>query len=41
MNGIEAMGMVVVSGEGDVNMHPRDCRRSAEPDEDVDARLPC
>jgi hypothetical protein len=24
-----------------VNVQPRDCRRSAAPEEDVDARLPC
>lgn len=41
MNGIEAMGILVVSGDGEVNIHPSDCRRSAEPEEDVDARLPC
>ena len=33
-----SVGVPVVGG---VKMHPRDCKRSAEPDEDVEARLPC
>lgn len=30
-----------VPGEGAVNKHSRDCRRSADPDEEVEALLPC
>lgn len=40
MNGIRAM-CIVISAFGAVNRQPRDCRRSAAPDEDVEARLPC
>lgn len=34
------MGMGV-SAAGGTKRQPRDCKRSAEPDEEVDARLPC
>lgn len=33
--------MVLVVEGGGVNTQPRDWRRSAEPEEEVDARLPC
>lgn len=41
VNGILGIGTSVAVDTGGVNMQPRDCRRSAEPEEDVDARLPC
>lgn len=40
VKGIFGMGTAEIPS-GWVNIHPRDCKRSAEPDEDVDARLPC
>ena len=40
MKGMLANGMGV-SGVGAVNTHPSDCSRSAEPEDDVEARLPC
>jgi hypothetical protein len=39
-NGTRGMG-IAMSGVGGVNVQPRDWRRSAAPEEDVDARLPC
>ena len=36
-----AVGGPVSLGGGGVKMQPRACKRSAEPDEDVDALLPC
>ena len=41
VKGMDLMGMDVVLGGGEVNVHPRDCRRSADPEEEVDAREPC
>ena len=40
VNGIRSIGMAT-SGEGAVKRQPKDCRRSAEPDDDVEALLPC
>lgn len=40
VNGTRGIGMGV-PGVGAVNRQPRDCKRSAEPEEDVDALLPC
>jgi hypothetical protein len=40
VNGTLDMGKGV-SNEGAVNKQSRDCKRSADPDEDVEALLPC
>ena len=40
MKGMDGNG-VGVSGVGAVKRHPSDCSRSADPEEDVEARLPC
>jgi hypothetical protein len=40
VNGTLAIGRGM-SAEGAINKQSRDCRRSADPDEDVEALLPC
>ena len=41
VKGMSRMGMDLVLGGGEVNVQPRDWRRSADPEEEVDAREPC
>lgn len=40
VNGTRGIGMGI-PGDGATKRQSNACRRSAEPDEDVDARLPC
>lgn len=41
MKGMRGMGENREEELGGVKIQPRDWRRSAEPEEDVEARLPC
>jgi hypothetical protein len=41
VNGNLEIGTSVVVEVGGVNIQPKDWRRSAEPEVEVDARLPC